>query len=58
MIELHIHWLAGLFTSSLDAYLDQALPWLLPLLPPQWLTTPLIYFAVVIAFIFVLVVFL
>jgi len=32
MIELHIHWLAGLFTSSLDAYLDQALPWLLPLL--------------------------
>jgi len=35
-----------------------AAAWLLPLLPPQWLTTPLIYFAVVIAFIFALVVFL
>lgn len=31
---------------------------LLPFLPPEWLTSPAIYFAVAIAFIFVLVVFL
>ncbi len=30
---------------------------LLPLLPPQWLGTPAIYFAIAIAFVFVLVVF-
>ena len=30
---------------------------LLPLLPPQWLGTPAIYFAVAVAFVFVLVVF-
>lgn len=31
---------------------------LLPFLPPEWLTSPVIYFAIAIAFIFVLVVFL
>jgi len=31
---------------------------LLPFLPPQWLTSPVIYFAVAVAFVFVLVVFL
>ncbi len=42
--------------SPLDALGEAALK-LIPMLPPAWLASPVIYFAVAIAFVFVLVVF-
>jgi hypothetical protein len=42
--------------SPVDALGEAALK-LIPMLPPAWLASPLIYFAVAVAFIFVLVVF-